>query len=76
MRHKLYRVRIPGRRDSDGMLAVTFPMEEFHFDIEKQIEKKKAIKEDNNIFEVPIMKDRLHYSFIWDRYTLYEADNI
>jgi hypothetical protein len=76
IRHKLFRVRIPGRRDSDGMLDVNFPFEEFHFDLEKQIEKKKLIKEDNNIFEIPIMKDRLHYSFIWDRYTLYEADNI
>jgi len=67
-------VRIRGRRGSDGMIGVTPFLEEFREDIEKLAEKRKAVKEENP-YEMPVMRERMHYSFIWDRYTLFEMDN-
>lgn len=75
LRDKLNRVRIKGRRASDGMIKVVpVHLEEFRENIDKMLEKRKQIKEDNP-YQLPIMKERMHYSFIWDRYTLLEADN-
>jgi hypothetical protein len=73
-RHKMANVRVRGRRGSDGMIGVVIPFEDYHEDIEKQIEKKKNQCDDNKI-DFPITKDRLYYSFIWDRFTFYDADN-
>ncbi len=41
------RVRIKGRRTSDGMIGVNCYIEEYREKIEKQIEKKKILKEEN-----------------------------
>jgi hypothetical protein len=46
IRHPMYKVRQPHRRTSDGLIKVMFNIEEQHIDLEKMIEKKKAIKED------------------------------
>eukprot|EP00347_Sterkiella_histriomuscorum_P006285 403353352 len=74
MRDKMNLVRIRGRRASEGMMGVNQNLEEFREDIDKQVEKRKTIKEENP-YELPVMRDRMHFSFIWDRYTLFEADN-
>lgn len=67
LRDKMNQVRIKRRRGSDGLLGVPpGQIEEFREKIEKLVEKKKVIKEENP-FDMPIMKDRMHYSFIWDR---------
>lgn len=70
----LTQVRIKGRRTSDGMIGVAPWLEEFREDIDKQVEKRKTIKEEHP-YEMPVLRERMHYSFIWDRYTLFEADN-
>lgn len=75
IRHNNFYVRVPQRRGSDGLIGVTFPIEEMYQEITKQIEKKKVIKEENP-YEMPITKDRFEYSFIWDKFTLYEANDV
>lgn len=75
IRHRLFKIRVPGRRASDGLLDVNFPKEEQVTELEKLIEKKKLLKEEYP-FDLPVMKERIQYSFIWDRFTLYEAENI
>lgn len=67
-------VRIKARRASDGMMGVVPYLEEFREDIDKLAEKRKIIKEEHP-YEMPVMRSRMHYSFIWDRFTLFEADN-
>lgn len=74
MRNPNFRIRIPHRRTSDGLIKVKFPIEDQYFDLPKLIEKKKVIKEDRP-YDMPITRDRFQYSFIWDRMTLYEAYN-
>lgn len=74
LRDKMAHVRIRGRRASDGMIAVQMVHEEFREDIDKLVEKRKIIREENP-YEMPMTRDRMHYSFIWDRFTLFEADN-
>lgn len=74
LRDKMAYVRIRGRRASDGMIAVLMVHEELRQDIDKLAETRKIIREENP-YEMPITRDRMHYSFIWDKYTLFEADN-
>ena len=74
LRHRMAFVRQKGRRDSDGMIDVKMVHETFREEIDKLVEKRKAIREENP-YEMPVMRDRMHYSFIWDRFTLFEADN-
>ena len=50
-------------------------MEDYREDIAIMLERKKDVR-DLNTFDMPITKDRFYYSFIWDRFTFYEADNI
>ena len=61
-RNPNFRVRIPHRRASDGLIKVTFPMEDPYFDLAKLIEKKKQFKEDNP-YEMPVTKDRFQYRY-------------
>ncbi|CDW80386.1 ef hand family protein [Stylonychia lemnae] len=75
LRDKMSLVRVKGRRGSDGMIGVVPFLEEFREDLDKLAEKRKNIKEENP-YDFPIMKDRMHYSFIWDRYTLFELENV
>ena len=44
--------------------------------VEGQIEKQKLIYKDNPAIDVPILRERLHYSFIWDRYPLVGPEDI
>lgn len=74
LRDKMAHVRIRGRRASDGMIAVLMVHEELRQDIDKLAETRKIIREENP-YEMPITRVRMHYSFIWDKYTLFEADN-
>ena len=67
-------MRIKGRRASEGLIGVVFPQEEQYNEVAKVIEKKKVLKEEY-AYDLPVMKDRMEYSFIWDRFTLYEAAN-
>ena len=57
------------------MMGVACPLEEFHDDLQKVLEKKKLQREENP-YEVPVLRDRLQYSFLWDRFTFLEADNV
>lgn len=75
LRDKMSRVRVRGRRGSDGMIKVGWFVEDYHDDLAKMIEKKKLQREENP-YDIPVTRDRLHYSFIWDRYHFAEADNI
>lgn len=75
VRNPLSRIRIPHRRASDGLIKVKFPIEEPYFDLPKLIERKKVYKEDNP-YDMPITRDRFQYSFIWDRFTFYENENL
>lgn len=74
IRDSFINVRIKGRRASDGMIGVLGNLEEFRERIEKLVEKKKLIKEENP-FDMPYMRNRMQYSFIWDRIQLFNADN-
>ena len=74
IRDRLGRVRVRGRRASDGMIGVIGHVEELRERIEKQVEKKKLIKEENP-FDNPFTKERMEYSFLWDRFQLFNADN-
>ena len=44
--------------------------------VEDLLEKKGAVYKDNPAVDVPILRDRLHYSFIWDRYPLIGLEDI
>ena len=74
LRNRMAFVREKGRRDSDGMIDVQMVHEKFRDDIDKLVEKRRVIREENP-YEMPVMRDRMHYSFIWDKFTLFEADN-
>lgn len=78
MRNKTANVRIQHRRASDGLVGVNFPFEDYHEDIEVMVDDRAFAVEDafewneagdEEIYQgLPIIRDRLHYSFIWDRY--------
>jgi len=39
------------------------------------MEKKKKINKENPELEIPIMVDRLYYSYIWDKFSLKGLDD-
>jgi len=56
------------------MIGVIGLLEEFRGNLDEKVEKRKTVREDNP-YDMPVTKDRMHYSFIWDRYTLFETED-
>ena len=69
--HPLFRVRQRIRRGSDGMIDVNYPQKDYIENEQKLILKMKKIREENP-FELPILKERIQYSYIWDKFTFQE----
>jgi len=77
-------VRIHRRRGSDGLIGVTFPFEDYHEDLPVVLDDRQTALEEAFVWNeaaqeeeyigMPIMRDRLSYSFIWDRYSLFTVD--
>jgi 4-hydroxy-3-methylbut-2-en-1-yl diphosphate synthase IspG/GcpE len=85
MRNKMANVRLHRRRGSDGLVGVTFAFEDYHEDLPVMLEDRqyavydafKWIKEEQeDVYQgLPIVRDRLHYSFIWDKYAFIKVDH-
>ncbi len=84
MRNKTAEVRKHRRRGSDGLIGVTFPIEDYREELNQMIEERATaleeafqwdeLEEEDMYQGLPIARDRLNYSFIWDRYQLFSVD--
>ena len=85
MRNKTAEVRKHRRRGSDGLIGVTFPIEDYREELNQMLEERgqtieEAFKwddlDDEDIYQgMPIARDRLNYSYIWDSYQMFSVDD-
>ena len=61
-------LRIHKRRCSDGFMNVNLEalFNDQYKPIEEKLAKKNTLYKETPGVDVPILKDRLHYSFIWE----------
>lgn len=78
LRDRTRPLRVHKRRASDGMLGVNMDavFVERIMPHAEHIRAKQVLQRDNPDVDVPILGRKLHYSFVWDKYTLSTPDPV